>query len=118
MAKNSRSDLERLVHIAEALDLIHLFCKDKGEEDFVNDKKLNSSVLYQFIVIGEAVRAIDPELLAKYPYPWHLPRSFRNYIAHEYFGINLRQVYKTITDILPEFYALINNMLESESVQY
>ena len=116
MAKESRSDLERLVHIAEALDLIQEFCANKSTEDFIEDKQLNSSILYQFIVIGEAVRAISPELLAKYPYPWHLPRSFRNYIAHEYFGINLRQVFKTITDILPEFNKLIINMIKSESV--
>lgn len=115
MAKDPRSDLERLAHIAEALDLIQSFCKDKDVEEFIADKQLTSSVLYQFIVIGEAVRAIEPDLLAKYPYPWHLPRSFRNYIAHEYFGINLRQVYKTVTDILPDFKILIDKIIATES---
>ena len=54
------------------------------------------------------------ELLRKYPYPWHLPRSFRNYIAHEYFGINLKQVFKTITELLPEFKRMIDQIIESE----
>ena len=55
------------------------------------------------------------EQIIKYPYPWHLPRSFRNYIAHEYFGINLSQVYKTVTDLLPDFKILIDRMFEMES---
>lgn len=56
MGKDQRSDLERLDHNSEALDLIQFFCKDKGVEEFISDKQLNSSVLYQFIVIGKAVR--------------------------------------------------------------
>ena len=115
MVKDLQSDLEKLAHISEALELINSFCKNKSEQEFVDDKKLSSSVLYQFIVIGEAVKAIDPELLAKYPYPWHLPRSFRNYIAHEYFGINLSRVYRTVKHILPEFKNLIDEIIQKES---
>lgn len=114
MAKHGLSDIERLEHISEAVGLIREFCKGKEESDFLDDPMLSSSVLYQFLVIGEAIRYIDPELLGKYPYPWHLPRSFRNYIAHEYFGINLKQVFKTIIELLPEFKRMIDQIIESE----
>jgi len=30
--------------------------KEKNEADFMSDNMLNSSVLYQFIFIGEAIR--------------------------------------------------------------
>jgi uncharacterized protein with HEPN domain len=117
MDKYGISDIDRLKHISDAVDLILAFCEGKSEDDFLNDKKLSSSVLYQFIVIGEAIRYVDQELLERYNYPWHLPKSFRNYIAHEYFGINLKQVYKTIIQLLPEFKTLINHMIEKESKQ-
>ncbi|HNQ83038.1 MAG TPA: DUF86 domain-containing protein [Bacteroidales bacterium] len=106
-------DLERLKHISEATGKILHFCRNKSEDDFIKDEMLNSSVLYQFIIIGETIRYINPELLAKYDYPWHLPKSFRNYIANEYFGINLKQVYKTVTDLLPEFKELIDKMIDT-----
>jgi uncharacterized protein with HEPN domain len=115
MGKDGLSELERLRHISDAVDLILTFCEGKSEADFLDNQMLSSSVLYQFIIIGEAIRFVDPELLAKYPYPWHLPKFFRNYAAHEYFGINLKQVYKTITDLLPEFKTLINQMIVKES---
>lgn len=114
MDKPAQEELERLRHIAEAIDQILRFCEGKSEFDFLNDPMLNCSVLYQFIVIGEAVRYLNPEILEKYPYPWHLPRSFRNYVIHEYFGINLKQVFKTVTDLLPEFRNIIQKMMENE----
>jgi uncharacterized protein with HEPN domain len=115
MARYGLSGIERLQDISDAIDLILKFCHGKSEIDFIEDKMLSSSVLYQFIIIGEAIRNVDPVLLGKYEYPWHLPRSFRNYAAHEYFEINLKQVYKTITDLLPEFKILIDRMIEEES---
>ncbi len=115
MDRHGISDIERLQHISDAVGLILVFCKGKSEADFSEDRMLASSVLYQFIIIGEAIRYIDAELLGKYQYPWHLPRSFRNYAAHEYFGINLKQVYKTIKQLLPEFKKVIDEMIEKES---
>ena len=115
MVKYGLSDLERLHHISDAVGTILEFCEGKSESDFINDPMLNSSVLYQFIIIGEAIRYVNPELLEKYEYPWHLPRSFRNYVAYEYFGVNLKQVYKTVTMLLPEFKMLINRIIDKES---
>ncbi len=109
------TSIERLKHIEEAISKIEKFCQDIDEQNFLEDEQVNSSVLYQFIVIGEAVRFVNPEILKKYPYAWHLPRSFRNYVAHEYFGINLKQVYKTVKDTLPEFKGVIQNIIESEA---
>jgi uncharacterized protein with HEPN domain len=114
MDKSGPADLDRLRHISEAIDQILTFCKGRSEADFLNDSMLSSSVLYQFIVIGEAIRNVNPEMLEKYPYPWHLPRSFRNYVVHEYFGINLKQVYRTVTDLLPGFRTIIDHMIEND----
>lgn len=117
MDNHELSDVERLQHISEAVDLILTFCEGKNEADFLTDQMLKSSVLYQFIIIGEAIRFVDPILLGKYQYPWHLPRSFRNYVAHEYFGINLKQVYKTITNLLPEFKRIIDQIIIEASAE-
>lgn len=115
MDKPEISGIQRLHHISEAIDRILLFCTGKSQTDFLHDHMLNSSVLYQFIIIGETIRSVNQELLDKYPYPWHLPKSFRNYIMHEYFEINLIKVYKTITELLPEFKTVIDQMIKKES---
>ncbi len=108
------TSIDRLKHISSAVKSILEYCEDKSEKAFLADSLVQSAVLYQFLVIGEAIRFVDPDMLRKYPYPWHLPKSFRNYIAHEYFGINLRRVYATIAEILPEFKILVDRMIEQE----
>jgi uncharacterized protein with HEPN domain len=108
------SSIDRLEHISKAGHKILKFCEGKNESDFLLDDMLQSSVIYQFLIIGEAIQFVEQEILKKNNYPWHLPRSFRNYIAHEYFGINLRRVYKTITDMLPGFITLIDDMIRNE----
>ena len=108
------TSIDRLIHISGALKNILEYCEGKSEEAFLADSLLQSAVLYQFLIIGEAIRFVDADMLRKYPYPWHLPKSFRNYIAHEYFGINLRRVYATITEILPGFQVLVGRMIEQD----
>lgn len=114
MDRYGLTSIERLEHISDASGMIIEFCKGKSESEFLSNGMLHSGVLYKFLIIGEAILNVESEILKKYPYPWHLPRSFRNYLAHEYFGINLRQVYKTVTDLMPDFKELIDKMIKLE----
>jgi len=111
------TSLERLEHISGATQKILTFCEGKSELEFLSDEMLHSGVLYQFLVIGEAIQYVETDIMKKHEYPWHLPRSFRNYIAHEYFGINLQRVYKTITDLLPDFKVLIDHIIKTEKTR-
>jgi uncharacterized protein with HEPN domain len=90
---------ERLEHIRHAIIRIRTFVKDKSVNDFLSDIVLQDAVLYQFIIIGEAISHVDKTILDKYSYPWHIPRSFRNYIAHEYHKIRIESVYNAANDL-------------------
>jgi uncharacterized protein with HEPN domain len=90
---------ERLEHIKSAILKIKSFVKDKSLNDFMSDIIRQDAVLYQFIIIGEAIRQVDKSILDKYPYSWYIPRSFRNFIAHEYHKIRLESVYNADNDL-------------------
>jgi len=90
---------ERIEHILEAIQLIKEFVKDINEETFKEDIKIQSAVQFQFLVIGEAVCYIDDDILRKYSYPWHIPKSFRNFIIHVYNGIKIERIYYTTQDL-------------------
>jgi uncharacterized protein with HEPN domain len=83
----------RLEHVLKAIDLIGEFIVDVDEKAFSQDIKLQSAVQYQFLIIGEAIRHVDDDILDKYDYPWHIPRSFRNFIIHVYHGIKIERIY-------------------------
>jgi uncharacterized protein with HEPN domain len=91
---------ERIIHIHKAILLIEQFVNNVSEPLFLEDIKLQSAVQYQFLIIGEAVKYIDISILERYPYPWHIPRSFRNFIIHEYHGVKMERIFYAANDLL------------------
>jgi uncharacterized protein with HEPN domain len=104
---------ERAQHILEAIQLIRMFLAGIDETVFLKDIKIQSAVQYQFLIIGEAIRYIDDGILAKYKYPWHIPRSFRNFIIHVYHGVKMERIYYATQD-LDEPEKQINLILKNE----
>ena len=107
------SNRKRLEHIRSSVLLIQSFVKDQTEKDFIKDIKGQNATLYQFLIIGEAIRNIDNSILEKYDYPWHIPKSFRNFIVHEYHKIKLESVYRAAKD-LNTLLNIIEKMLMNE----
>ena len=113
--KDRRIDsLERLKHIRSAIGDIERFVSGKTENDFLEDDLLQSALLYQFSVIGEAVVHIDDGIIDKYSYPWYKVRAFRNLISHEYFNIRLEAVWEIIDKDLPGLKSMIDTILKEE----
>jgi uncharacterized protein with HEPN domain len=90
---------ERVEHVLYAIGLIREFVDDVDEATFINDLKIQSAVQFQFLIIGEAIRYMDESILSKYDYPWHIPKSFRNFIIHVYHGIKLERIYQATQDL-------------------
>jgi uncharacterized protein with HEPN domain len=110
---NKPTPKERLEHISGAVLKIKSFVYGISKDEFLSDIIRQSAVLYQFIIIGEAIRHVDKSILDKYPYPWHFPRSFRNFLAHEYHKIRLESVYNAAND-LDELLKIIELILSKE----
>lgn len=104
----------RFLHIQEAISSIRFFCQDKSPEEFRDDDMLFSAVLQKFLVIGESVSRIDKGILDKYEFPWHKPRAFRNFIAHEYFQIKPERIWETIESDLISLEIMVNFILKAE----
>jgi uncharacterized protein with HEPN domain len=104
---------ERIEHILEAIGLIRTFVEGLNEHEFAANLQVQSAVQFQFAVIGEAVNHIDRDILNKYPYPWHIPRAFRNFIIHAYHGIKPERIYYATRDLEP-LEGVLKQMLEAE----
>ena len=50
----------------------------------------------------------------KYDYPWYKVKSLRNFILHEYHAIEMRIIWNTTTEILPELEQMMLKILETE----
>jgi len=78
------------------------------------DEKTISACLYQFAIIGEATRHIDYEILEKHTYPWYKIKAFRNFILHEYHGIEMKVVWDAAINFLPDLKEVMERILREE----
>jgi len=106
----SRHSRQRLADILSAADAIanHL---SRGD---LTDGLVFDAVRVRLIEIGEAVKAIDPELLAQEPdIPWVDITGMRNYLAHRYFDTAHGIVQATVIDDLPPLVDAVQRLLDT-----
>jgi uncharacterized protein with HEPN domain len=115
MKKNDHLESQqRLQHIVAAIDKIEEFGAENSFESFSKSALVQSAILFQFLIIGEAINHVEVSKLEKYSYPWYKVRSFRNFIAHEYFQIKHEAVWNIIIDELPGLKIAIEEVLQKE----
>lgn len=80
------------------------FVRGQTSARFADDRLLQSAVLYQIAVIGEAVKRLSPELRRNHPdVPWRRAAGMRDRLIHRYDLVDLEFVWRTVTEGLPQF---------------
>ena len=98
----SRDWKSRITDILQAVQNIEQFTQEMTFEEFRKNKMVVQSVLYNFVIIGEASANIPDEIQSLDPtIPWRKMNDMRNVMAHEYFQVNLSIVWQTIHRNLP-----------------
>ena len=105
----------RIKDILESINKIQKYVDRMEFKDFRKDEKTIDAVIRNFIVIREAARNVPDEIFAKYPdIPWRVMGDMRNFAVHEYWGVELRTIWKTIQDDLPPLVPSLNRIIDSE----
>lgn len=108
----SRRDDERLADVIASAEAIssHL---DRGG---IDDGLVFDAVRVRLIEIGEAVKDVDPQLLADEPdIPWSDVAGMRDHLAHRYFDTSHSIVQATIDHDLPPLVAAAKRLMEKMS---
>ena len=72
-------------------------------EEFIQNDMAMDAVLRNLEVFGEAAKGIPEDIKEKYPdIPWRRITGLRNIVIHEYFGVDLENIWKIITENIPE----------------
>lgn len=110
----TRDERERLRDIKDAIAAIktHLERVNTSEPE-MDDPLLHDALLFQFVVIGEAVKHLAPETRESTPeIPWSDIAGLRDLIAHEYFRIDIHRVLDIVARDLPPLEKTIDSLLE------
>jgi len=102
--------------ILDSIDAIETYIENMSYETFCEDRKTYSATIREFIVIGEAISKLMDILEENFPdYPWRLLKDFRNFVVHEYFGVNPQIVFDAATQELTLLKKHISNLHEKVS---
>lgn len=96
---STRPDDLYLGDIIEVAAEIEEFIAGLDEAAFTADKRTRRAITQCLSVIEEASARISKELKARYPeVPWRQATDLRNFVVHEYFGLDWKTIWVTVND--------------------
>ena len=82
-------------HCGNIEDAVSVFGAD--EDDFLGNLQFQNSCAFSMIQIGERVKRLSSGLISKHPsIEWKDIAKFRDVLSHNYDGVNLQMVWKTV----------------------
>jgi uncharacterized protein with HEPN domain len=109
-----RDDSVYLHHILDAIQKIELYVQGVTEEAFSLNPLVQDAVVRQIEIIGEATRRLSSGLRSQNPLvPWRDITGMRDKLMHEYFGVDMEQVWLTLVHDTPYLKGEITNVLNT-----
>jgi uncharacterized protein with HEPN domain len=101
-----------LEDILECSSKIEWYIDGLTEEEFAENIEKQDAVIRRIEIIGEAVKHISSETKAQYPdVPWRAIAGMRYVVIHQYFGVTIGLVWRTITVDIPNFKKRVKEIL-------
>ncbi|MEM0266426.1 MAG: DUF86 domain-containing protein [Archaeoglobaceae archaeon] len=108
-----REFLDYVEDIVEAMKDAMSFVEGMDYEDFAKDKRTAYAVIRAIEIIGEAVKKVPISVRKHYPeIPWKEMAGMRDKVIHEYFGVDLRIIWKTVKEDIPNLRPLFEKILK------
>jgi uncharacterized protein with HEPN domain len=105
--------LDYIEDIIEAMDDAMRFIEGMEYDDFLKDKKTLYAVTRAIEIIEEAVKKIPDKVKEKYSkIPWKKMAGMRDKLIHEYFRVDLKRVWKTVKEDVPNLKPLFEKILK------
>ena len=112
MPHDANRDILKVNDLLKAINLIQSFIVNENLPDFIKSDLIQSAVIRQLEIIGEAGSKISIQTQTTFPdIPWRSIKAFRNLLIHEYFKVDAAEVWTTIQDDLPGLKEQMENIL-------
>ena len=110
----SRNPVDFLRDIEQACTRITSYTAGMDRDAVFKDEMRFDGILYNFHIIGEAVKQLPSALKNDYPdIPWKEIAGMRDYVAHAYFVLDLDILWRGIQEDVPTLLARVQSILDS-----
>jgi uncharacterized protein with HEPN domain len=105
-------DTSLLTDMADAARSILQFRGQMNFEQFRADKKTQSALIHQFLVIGEVSKLLSDEFRKCNPHiPWSAMARMRDKLIHHYRGVDLREIWNAAEIEIPRLLSFLQKHL-------
>ncbi len=106
-----RDPKERLRDILEAIAGIDRYAA-RGRDAFEKEELIQVWVVHQLQIMGEAAAQLGRDFRAAHPeVPWAQIVAMRNVLVHEYFGVDLNELWNVVQGDLKAIQGQVERLL-------
>ena len=106
-------DRASVADMLEAAELIRTFVAGLDRDDFLSDRKTQSAVVMQLLILGEAAKRISLDLLQRTAHvDWIEVMRTRDKLVHHYEGWDLVLIWKMTQKSVPQLREQLRALLD------
>lgn len=100
-------------HILECLELIEGYAKGMTKEELSKDELRTDAIVRRIEIIGEAAKNIPNSIKKHHPtVPWRAMAGMRDIIVHQYYGIEVDEIWGVIKKDAPRLKKQMQTILK------
>jgi len=108
-------DVSLLIDMAEAARSILQFRGQMNFEQFRADKKTQSALIHQFLVIGEVSKLLSDEFRRSNPHiSWSAMARMRDKLIHHYRGVDLKEIWNAAEIEIPKLLSFLGKHIPEQ----
>jgi uncharacterized protein with HEPN domain len=113
-----RDETVYLRHILDSITKIETYLNGVQRRTFDTDTRTQDAVIRQLEIIGEAVKRLSSETRNLQPHiPWSAIAGMRDKLIHDYFRVDIDQVWLTANNELSALQTAVSTMLSHLQVK-
>ena len=103
-----KDDLAYIEHILDCIKKIKTYTSGLSKEEFASNELIQDAVIRNIEIIGEATKKVsESSKQVYYEIPWKEMAGMRDKLIHDYMGVDIDVVWKTIETDIPILYEMI-----------
>ncbi|MGB6065421.1 MAG: DUF86 domain-containing protein [Desulfomonilaceae bacterium] len=109
-------DVAHLIDILGAARLIQAFIQGVDQQTFNKDVMLQSAVIRQIEIMGEATKRLSEDFKRAQPHiPWRKVAGMRDILIHAYDFVDLGEVWNAVTTSIPDTVRKIEELIPQDA---
>ena len=106
-----KDDIAYIEHILDCIRKIHEFSNDLSLKEFKSNEMVQDAIIRNIEIIGEASKKISKDTKQTYyKIPWKEIAGMRDKLIHDYLGVDVSVVWKTIKEDIPALERLMREI--------